>query len=325
MHRSGTSALAAAVSMLGITPSSKLLLPVTEVNPKGFWEHAEIVALHDELLDALGSSWHDDRPLPDSAWSSLEVSSFRQKIVDILRRDFSTASKWLIKEPRMCRLLPLWRDIFQELACQPKFILVLRHPGEVAASLLKRDGLPVEIACLLWLTHMLEAEYHTRGQQRIFVSYNRLLEEWQQTVVNIGQSLDIDWPVSTDEASSSINAFLDPSLRHFSSDSQLPEHPACQLALKGFELLSETSPNPIELDRLRAQTAELAKLIGPWSIQLQQSKRQIRKLSPYKTESAELHREIRRIKSTVSWQLTKPLRLLATIARLFRNIFLRKH
>jgi hypothetical protein len=320
MHRSGTSALAAVISMLGITPGSKLLQPVAEVNPLGFWEHQDIVALHDQMLEALGSSWHDDRPLQGHIWSSLEVNSFRQKIVAILRRDFSAESIWLIKDPRMCRLLPLWRDVFLELACHPKFILVLRHPAEVANSIRMRDGLPEELASLLWLGHMLEAEYQTRDQQRVFISYSRLLEEWQQIVASIGETLGIVWPISIEEASASITAFLDPGLRHYANDNTLPDHPACQLALKGFELLSETSPDPFELDRLRTQTAPLVKLIGPWSKQLHRSAFQVRKLSPFEMESAMLHSEISRIKSTFSWQITKPLRLAATIAMLLWNI-----
>jgi len=312
MHRSGTSALAAVISMLGITPGNNLQPPIADVNSKGFWEHADIVALHEQVLGKLGSSWHDERPLPDQAWNSPDVVQLRRKIVDILRRDFSSEPMWLIKDPRMCRLLPLWQHVFRELACPAKFILVLRHPGEVASSLLKRDGLPEARACLLWLTHMLEAEYQTRGQHRMFVSYSRLLEEPQQTVAAIREDLGIDGPVSA-EAAASINAFLDPTLRHHAGRTELPEHPACRLALKGFELLSAPQPEPSSLDQLRAEVMQLVAVVAPWSGQLQLVDRQNIDLRSANASidltNAGLRTEVARIKSTASWQMTKPLRL----------------
>src|SRR5688572_8066947 len=99
MHRSGTSALTAVLSMLGITPGNNLQPPIADVNSKGFWEHEEVVVLHEQLLGALGSSWHDERPLPDKALNSPDVVQLRQKIVGILRRDFNSEPMWLIKDP----------------------------------------------------------------------------------------------------------------------------------------------------------------------------------------------------------------------------------
>jgi len=320
MHRSGTSALAAVISMLGITPGANLQPPQAEVNVKGFWEHSGIVAIHEQLLETLGSSWHDDRPLPDQSWSSPDVAKLRQKILDTLHRDFSSEHMWLIKDPRMCRLLPLWRDVFRELACQSKFILVLRHPGEVACSLRKRDGLTEEQTCLLWLAYMLEAEYQTRGQPRVFASYGRLLEEWQLTAATIGQGLGVVWPVTAEEASSSINAFLDPSLRHYAGYTELPEHPACRLALKGFELLSAPRPDPSSLDDLRAEVKELVAVVSPWSKRLQLIDRQNCNLrssnAKFDLENRVLRTEVARIKGTVSWRITKPVRAIWNILRL---------
>jgi hypothetical protein len=320
MHRSGTSALTAAISMLGITPGTNLQPPEVEVNAKGFWEHTDIVSLHDQLLEALGSSWHDDRPLPDQWWKSPDVIKFRQNILDILHRDFSCESMWLIKDPRMCRLLPLWRDVLRELACQPKYILVLRHPGEVALSLRKRDGLTEEQTCLLWLVHMLEAEYWTRGQTRVLVSYNCLLEDWQREATTIGQNLGITWPVSVEAATTSINAFLDPSLCHYAGHTELPDHPACRLALKVFEQLSALRPDPSRLDQLHSQVMELIAVISPWSKRLQLINRQNYNLrysnAKLDLENRALRMEVARIKSTVSWRITKPLRGLWNVLRL---------
>ena len=60
MHRSGTSALAGMLSLLGIQFGRSLFPPQAD-NPRGYWEHREIVDLDDRMLMALGSSWDDMR------------------------------------------------------------------------------------------------------------------------------------------------------------------------------------------------------------------------------------------------------------------------
>jgi hypothetical protein len=319
MHRSGTSALSGVLSLLGIHPGDTLLPAMEEVNPKGFWEHAEIVSIHDQLLEAFDSSWYDEDPLPDQWWNSSLAAAFRGKILRLLLRDFGSRAIWLVKDPRICRLLPLWHEILREFPCHPSFVLVLRNPAEVAASLRKRDNLTEAASCLLWLNHMLEAEYQTRGQPRILVNYDRLLSDWQGTIDDIGKTLRLNWPVIPGDAAPDIEAFLDPALRHHADTATLPDHPACRLAQEGFELLSSPTPDATGLDHLRAQTEELVSLVAPWSKQLRRNERLIRQaratIARNEMENAELHAEIQHIKNSASWQITKPLRLIQKLAR----------
>lgn len=319
MHRSGTSALTGVLNLLGIHPGNRLLPAMEDVNPKGFWEHTEIVSIHDQLLEAFDSSWYDEDPLPGQWPDSPITAAFHDKIIEVLHRDFGEQPVWLVKDPRLCRLLPWWQKIFRELTCQPLYILVLRNPAEVAGSLRKRDDLTEAASCLLWLAHMLEAEYQTRGQVRVFVKYERLLSDWQETVTAIGQAIGLDWPVAITDAAPDIDAFLDPSLRHHAASATLPDHPACQLAREVFELLSAPSPDPGKLDSLRARTEELISLVVPWSKRLRRCERFTRQgratLARLESENTMLHSEIRRVKSSISWRITKPVRLLQYLIR----------
>ena len=54
MHRSGTSALARTISLLGARLPSDLVGP-NEGNPHGHWEPQEIVNLNDKMLADAGS------------------------------------------------------------------------------------------------------------------------------------------------------------------------------------------------------------------------------------------------------------------------------
>ena len=131
MHRSGTSALAGMLDILGVQFGKSLLAPSAD-NPKGFWEHLEILDIHERLLAFLGSSWDDPRPLPASWWTDDQIQPFRADIVRVLRRDFERVPVWGLKEPRTCRLIPLWRNILRELGCRTCFVLIYRHPVESA-------------------------------------------------------------------------------------------------------------------------------------------------------------------------------------------------
>src|SRR5205085_11585012 len=56
MHRSGTSPTTRLINLLG-ADVARDLLPAQPDNPRGFWEPAAVVEIHDRLLAALGSSY----------------------------------------------------------------------------------------------------------------------------------------------------------------------------------------------------------------------------------------------------------------------------
>ncbi len=217
MHRSGTSALAGMLAIMGVQ-FGKSLLPPNADNPKGFWEHEGVVDLNDRILAALGSSWDDVRPLPDCWWTDERVTPFSAEIVRVLRREFGSARLWGIKEPRISRLLPLWCDILDELGCHACFVLIHRHPLEVAHSLTRRDGFDVRKSGLLWLEHNLISEKWSRGRSRLFVSYEQILGQPEAISVKIskmiGQSTEVPAPLRMDM----VHDFLAPGLRHHQSD-----------------------------------------------------------------------------------------------------------
>jgi len=210
MHRSGTSALAGALAQMGVDFGKHRISP-SRYNPKGYFEHPEIVALHDELLRALGSRWDDYLPLP-SSWTETEVvGEIRSSLVGILKRDFET-SLLGFKDPRLCRLMPLWLPIFETPRTELHFVLTVRHPWEVAESLAKRDGFKSSKSFLLWLEHTLQAESISRGYKRAFVPFDEMLDD--PLVVMSRLQRDFELPVHPSRVQASLQKFLEPSLRH---------------------------------------------------------------------------------------------------------------
>jgi len=220
MHRSGTSALAGLIAHLGVELSDNLV-PPQEDNPKGFFEHADIWRLDHELLKALGSDWDDPGPLPDDWQRAGATAEVAAQIAAILERDFSAASLAAVKDPRMCRLMPMWRDLAARQGRALKVAWIVRDPGDVAASLAKRDRVALDQALWVWLRYNLEAEQKTRDLPRILVRYESLLDDWRRVATDIAAALDLRWPLTLDAASSDVDAFLEPGLRHHHGQTDL--------------------------------------------------------------------------------------------------------
>jgi hypothetical protein len=213
MHRSGTSAVTRIINLLGVD-LGRHLMRAAKANPKGFWENARIVACHKDLLLALDSHYDDILPLPEG-WEKLEdIEPYFQHLLRLVRKEFRGRRLWGFKDPRTCRLLPLWDRVFQEVGAEPRFLLAVRNPDEVALSLGVRDGISYNQCLLLSIGHNLEAELHTRQRRRVLVTYDQMMSDWQTQTRRIGEALGIEWPRSPEEIARQIAEFIDPELRH---------------------------------------------------------------------------------------------------------------
>lgn len=189
-------------------------MPASKDNEKGYWEDLEIRCLHDQLLNSFGSSWADDRCFP-SAWAECRsAKEIQSSLLVVLQHHFRTAGRLVgLKDPRMCRLMPLWSTVFETLGIEPSFVLIVRHPWEVAQSLAERDGIDQTKSYLLWLQHTLEAEKATRSQNRSFVTYERLLENPTEVLTRVQEELKLNLDAPSG-ARGLLEGFLETSLRH---------------------------------------------------------------------------------------------------------------
>ncbi len=172
MHRSGTSAVARTLGLCGATLPRESL-PPNEHNETGYWEPEAVVRLHDEFLSD-NASWFDDvGALPPNWHNSQLASAYAERLGEALEDAYGEAALWVVKDPRLCRLLPLWRGVLDQLKVAPLVVLPVRNPLEVAASLSRRDNFTRSKSLLLWLRHFLEAEVASRDIPRSFVQIGR--------------------------------------------------------------------------------------------------------------------------------------------------------
>lgn len=214
MHRSGTSATTGMLGLLGVRLGDKLMAAVAEVNAKGFWEHLDVVALNERLLHWCKSGWQELRPMPMLEPGGLMEQQAIGEATEILRRDFAGKASWAIKDPRLCLFLPVWIKAAEAVPAEPVFIIAIRNPDEVAASLARRDGITRGHAQLLWGRYLVESVRTTEGRRRVISDYARLLADWRSEVDRIARGVGIDWLVSPDAAAAEIQRFLDDNDRH---------------------------------------------------------------------------------------------------------------
>lgn len=213
MHRSGTSLLTRVLNLLGCA-LPKNLLGAHESNPRGHWESLDAIEINDTLLSALGRRWDDVRELPDDWLDREETEYARQRIRSLLEREFSSQPIWVLKEPRLCRLAPLWLEAIAALDMDARVIVPVRHPLEVSHSLATRNDLDAGRSHLLWWQHLVEAERGSRDVPRTFLHFHNLMTDWKSECERMAVELGVKWPVRLSAASERIERFIDPELRH---------------------------------------------------------------------------------------------------------------
>jgi len=223
MHRSGTSALTWLLGRLGATLPNDAI-EASGDNARGYWESQALVKADDQLLRVVRSSWFDPRPLEFSRLSADGLRSRKNRIREAIEAAWGDAPLLAIKDPRQCRCVPIVADVLGEMGIEPRALLMLRSPSEIAQSLASRDGTTPAYAHLLWLRHMIDAERATRGMARVVVDYDGMLSDWRGTIARIARLAGRDgWEPDADQASA-IGAFLDPGLRHHrAANAQLEE------------------------------------------------------------------------------------------------------
>jgi hypothetical protein len=214
MHRSGTSAVARVLNLLGAGLGRELVPPGPD-NPEGFWEHAEAVRINDDLLHGLGRTWYGMRDMPERWIDSPPANAARQRIGELIERDFGSSSLCAIKDPRMCLTVPLWIDAFEAKGFEVACLFVVRDPREVVASLHHRNRWSRASLYLMWVQYLLEAASATGRRRRTLLTYDQLMSDWRGSIARVGRALQLRWPIAPESAASeAIDGFLDDDYRH---------------------------------------------------------------------------------------------------------------
>lgn len=227
--------------------------------------------LNDEILASNHTSWDDWCRFKPSWYHKRSHKYFRNKAKKALTEEFAQTEFPLIKDPRMCRLMPFWASVFEEMEWTPRFLLPVRFPFEVALSLNRRDGAAgLEQGCMLWLRHVLDAEAETRNWLRSFVDWDSFLKDWQSALTHACGQIDVDLPAWNAHGFEQVDEFLSSSLRHHqTADLSDFDSPMKDWLFSTFSALRELVSNPSsekalhELDDVRESFEIAANVFEP--------------------------------------------------------------
>ncbi len=269
MHRSGTSALTRMLNGLGCDLPAALM-EADEYNVEGYWESTEVVALNEAVLASAGSTWDDWEPFNPDWHASPVAEGFRSRARAVIESEFGDSPLFVFKDPRVCRLLDFWIDALADCGVDARIALPIRNPLEVAASLEARDAIDPSVGLLLWLRHVLDAEYASRGHPRAFVRFDAPLGNWQPVADAMGEAFDVVWPKRSTTAGIEIESGFVPTGRHHvRDDASLPSSAeVSRWVSETFAIVDRWThsnarkADTSRLDRLRSAFDEAAAVFG---------------------------------------------------------------
>ncbi len=211
MHRSGTSALAGVLARLGCD-LPQTLMPTNDFNAKGYYESLRLYEMNDAILRSGGAQWDDWQPFNPDWETSHRAEEFLATGAEVLTEEYGTSRMFVLKDPRMCVLMPFWNRLFEQEEITPTYVHIHHSPMEVATSLHTREGLPLTYGVLLWLRHVLDAELGSRDALRCFTSYDQVLGNWTDVIAQIKADTGLVFSRTSDSVNAEISTFLTPDM-----------------------------------------------------------------------------------------------------------------
>ena len=255
MHRSGTSAVTRLVNMMGAYFGVEgISTGLNQENPKGFWERRDVRRLNDQLLFSVDADWDRIADFELSKLSPKEIDAFtfdaRQVILNL-----DAHRPWIVKEPRLCLLFPLWKKLLEV----PTLIVVHRHPLEIAHSLKTRNGFSLPFGIALWEKYILSMCQGIAGMNPVFVDHHALMTNTLATAAKLFQDLTgsgvqgLHLPQDRE-----ITSFIEPALYRERCDASLTGAYLNQAQLELLDRLHRHQlPGPDEIPQLSAGAAAL--------------------------------------------------------------------
>ena len=345
MHRSGTSAVTGMLRLCGAWVGEDDGLTGANIeNPQGFWERRDVRKMCDELLHSAGADW----------WkvASLNLEAIPHAILSEQRRCFEAVvselrehGPWVVKEPRLCLLLPVLRDYLNDAVC----VHVFRNPLEVARSLQRRNGFSIAAGMTLWETYNKHALKASSTMPRVMVAYGALMRDSADTVDRLVTRLrELGVMRLAVPNESEFRQFIQPTYhRHRVSEEEtdqfltpdqrelwqrirnedvLTQEPSETISAAATQHLHDLESSHRSLghhkDRISELNARLVKYREALTVREKELARRRKELAARDEELGKRSREvaardekIRNLFESTSWRVTAPLRALSVTCR----------
>ena len=222
--------LTRALSIAGLALPQNMLGPNRD-NPEGFWEPRAVVALNDELLALCHQDWTSLGTITAAQLTGEDLASLRLTARKILENDYGDAPAFVIKDPRMARLMPFWKRVLDDMEVVTRYVCCIRHPLEVARSLAQRDGLDLLHCMRMWTDHVMAAELASFGSKRAIVHFDAFMKDPVGNIERIIAELELACEPLSVATSAAIGNVVRPELYHHVIPRPAMELASCTVAL----------------------------------------------------------------------------------------------
>ena len=270
MHRSGTSAITRGLKVMGVELGDRFLPTMEGVNAKGFWEDLDLNAFDEEILREINSNWYNLAPVGASDVETLRKKGYFLRAVELLRQKVGDTPIFGFKDPRVAKLLPFWKEVFQQGKFDVSYVIALRNPLSVVKSLAKRDGIEAEQSYLLWLGHVITSLLGSADNKRVLVDYDCLMQSPEHELNRIAKLFDLK--IAPAELQNFKDAFLDQGLRSsvYDLNDLLLDVTCPPIVREIYNVLLDVATEKVKIDDLRIQkkmegwSAEFERLRSPF-------------------------------------------------------------
>ena len=192
-ERSGTSVVADMICRWGAYPGEpERQRTADENNPNGYFEYLPIW----EFLEELGTNWWDENFQVEVKGKASD-SEHRKRAIEMVLEMEAARKPWIWKDPALSFFLPFWKQIW----VNPIYVVTMRNPLDVALSW-QKFATPSEHGGMLpnTSTNLLRWHYimslileNTEDiGAKIFISFERLMQEPEEEARRLGDFLGID-------------------------------------------------------------------------------------------------------------------------------------
>ncbi|CAH6927513.1 Sulfotransfer_1 domain-containing protein [Vibrio chagasii] len=310
--RSGTSAITRSLQTLGAEFGDSLVEGIEGVNNKGFWEDKSILDLNERMLQALNKVWCDITPFSLSDFGKEELALYKKEAVELIQKKIQKHSFLALKEPRITKLLPFWKVVFEACNIKPTYIIALRKPCDVFNSFKRLENVMVRPAdiCptnvdLIWLSYLSNTlQLLIEKENTVLVSYDSIVENPINAIKKLSLQLGLD--IDADELNEYAEGFIDKKLNHSVNN----DNEAFYLTKKLYDsyfFISESGFIPdSEMEKIAIIKKECEKMAPLFNLVDSYREKLILESDLVRTEEAE-HRRLIDEKNKVLEDLTKEL------------------
>jgi hypothetical protein len=249
MHRSGTSAISAGLKVLGVEFGDRLLPPVKGDNDKGYWEDIDLNKFNIKCLNAIDSDWNSLSAITANDIAILKKQGYFLNAVNLLRQKVRiNAPIFGFKDPRVAKLFPFWKQVFDYCKLDVNYVLAIRHPLSVVKSLIKRDDMFAEHCYFLWVSHVITSMAAYSCNNCLVVDYDRMMQSPDKELNRIAIAFDLK--IDQSALLTYKTEFLDNGLRHttYELDDLFLDDTCPPIAAEIYKSLLQVASDKIKFD-----------------------------------------------------------------------------